>query len=45
MQLMVNAHTDDYDAREVEQEAAKDGITFDESKIDKKGRFFNLQAI
>ena len=35
---MVNAHKDEYDAKEVAQEAAKDGITFDETKIDKKGK-------
>ena len=35
---MVNAHKDEYDAKEVVQEAATDGITFDETKIDKKGK-------
>ena len=35
---MVNAHKTEYDAKEVAQEAAKDGITFDETKIDKKGK-------
>ena len=35
---MVNAHKDSYDVKEVAKEVAKDGITFDETKVDKKGK-------